>query len=313
MKKIFISTSNFDLSNFEDLDLLKNNNFEIILNQYKRRLNEVEIKSVLSEDSIIGLIAGLEPLNENVLSTAKSLKVISRCGIGLDNIDLNYTEINNIKVFNTPDSPTTPVAELTLAHILNLLRGVSIANANIRSNKWGSISGNLLEGKNVGIIGYGRIGRKVAKLIKAFGANIFIYDINKLELDESISQVSLEDLLTYCDIVSLHLPYTEQSHHMISQKELSLMKKSSIILNLSRGGLINENDLYNALITNQISGAGIDAFETEPYSGKLLNLQNVLLTCHMGSNAYEARIKMERESIKNLVNELKELNLLKYK
>jgi D-3-phosphoglycerate dehydrogenase len=313
MKKIFISTSTFDLSNFENLDIFKENNIEIILNQYKRRLNEVEIKFILSEDDIIGLIAGLEPLNENVLTTAKSLKVISRCGIGLDNIDLKYTEVNDIKVFNTPDSPTTPVAELTLAHILNLLRGVSIANANIRSNKWGSISGSLLEGKNIGIIGYGRIGRKVEKLVKAFGANTFIYDINKLEADESIIQVSLEDLLSNCDIVSLHLPYTEQNHHIISQKELSLMKSSSIILNLSRGGLINENDLYNALVTKQISGAGIDAFETEPYSGKLINLDNVLLTCHMGSNAREARIKMEKEAMNNLINELKSLNLLNAK
>lgn len=308
MQKILVTTSSFDVSLFSDFIGTSSKPIEVVLNPFKRKLSEKEVSELLTSD-VIGMIAGVEPLTTKVLSGTKSLKVISRCGVGLDTVDLDAAKKLGICVTNTPDAPTIPVAELTMAHMLNLLRHVSISNEQIRNLKWEPQMGALLYGKTVGIIGFGRIGRKVASLAQAFGAKILVYDISPISSQENIKKVDLQQLLINSDIITLHLPYTIENHHFISTEQFALMKPTVLVLNVSRGGLINETSLLEALQNKRIAGAGIDAFENEPYSGPLRLLPNVLLTAHMGSYAKEARYIQEQDAVKNLFSKLTELNL----
>lgn len=310
MKKILITTSSFNLDHFKEVETrLISSGLEVMANPYSRRLSSDEVKVLLTGD-IVGMIAGVEPLTLGVLESAKYLKVIARCGTGLDSVDLNAAAKFGIRVSNTPDSPTIAVAELTIAHILNLMRQVSLANYAIRQGAWKPLMGRLLSGKTVGVIGYGRIGKKVAKLLSAFGAKVLAYDPVCLHQDGVATFVSLEELLQTSDIVSLHLPYSEASHHIMGKDEIWQMKPGSMLFNISRGGLVDESALYLALKKKHLSGAGLDAFESEPYLGPLCELDNVLLTSHMGSYAKEARVMQEKEAVSNLLADLEAVNIL---
>ncbi len=304
MKKILVTTSNFNYDLLNNLLDNSNLNFEVIKNPYKRKLTEDEVIELVKND-VIGIIAGVERLSEKVLKAANSLRVISRCGIGLDSVDLITAKNLNISVFNTPDAPTIPVAELTICHILNLLRKVSISNKKLLKGIWEPQMGALLNAKTVGIIGFGRIGKQVSLILNAFGSKVIFFDPFINQDFPNALKVDLSTLLSTSDIITLHIPYSNDLHHMISEKELNLMKENSLIINISRGGLIDESALFNALKNNKILGAGIDCFEIEPYNGPLIELDNVLLTPHMGSYAKESRYNQELESIKNLIAFLK--------
>ena len=306
--QVLISTSSFNLANFAQLSDLKKAGVEVKLNPFAARLTEEQVIDLLGTDTI-GLIAGLEPLTQNVLKSAKSLKVIARVGTGLDSVDLVAAKELGITVLNTPDAPTKAVAELTIAHILGLLRHVSQADRQIRSGVWKGLMGSLLETKTVGIVGFGRIGKRVATLLSAFGASVIISDAQVKSGD--FQNVGLDELCTRSDIVSLHLPYSEATHHIIDEKRMNLMKKGSFIVNISRGGLVDEAMLHVALKSGHIAGAALDCFEQEPYEGELRNLENVQITAHMGSYARETRDLMEQEASRLLVNALHEKNLLK--
>ena len=296
------------MANFAQLSDLKKAGVEVKLNPFAARLTEEQVIDLLGTDTI-GLIAGLEPLTQNVLKSAKSLKVIARVGTGLDSVDLVAAKELEIIVLNTPDAPTKAVAELTIAHILGLLRHVSQADRQIRSGVWKGLMGSLLETKTVGIVGFGRIGKRMATLLSAFGASVIISDAQVKSGD--FQNVGLDELCTRSDIVSLHLPYSEATHHIIDEKRMNLMKKGSFIVNISRGGLVDEAMLLVALKSGHIAGAALDCFEQEPYEGELRNLENVQITAHMGSYARETRDLMEQEASRLLVNALHEKNLLK--
>ena len=306
--QVLISTSSFNLANFAQLSDLKKAGVEVKLNPFAARLTEEQVIDLLGTDTI-GLIAGLEPLTQNVLKSAKSLKVIARVGTGLDSVDLVAAKELEIIVLNTPDAPTKAVAELTIAHILGLLRHVSQADRQVRAGIWKGLMGSLLETKTVGIVGFGRIGKRVATLLSAFGASVIISDAQVKSGD--FQNVGLDELCTRSDIVSLHLPYSEATHHIIDEKRMNLMKKGSFIVNISRGGLVDEAMLLVALKSGHIAGAALDCFEQEPYEGELRNLENVQITAHMGSYARETRDLMEQEASRLLVNALHEKNLLR--
>jgi D-3-phosphoglycerate dehydrogenase len=296
------------LDNFTQLSDLENAGVEVKLNPFAARLTEDQVIELLGTDTI-GLIAGLEPLTKSVLQAAKSLKVIARVGTGLDSVDLATAKQLGITVLNTPDAPTKAVAEFTLAHILGLLRNVSQADRQIRSGVWKGLMGSLLETKTVGIVGFGRIGKRVATLLSAFGASVIISDAQVEQSD--YPNVELDELCIKSDLLSLHLPYSEATHHIINEKHLNLMKKGSYILNISRGGLVDEEALLTALKSGHLAGAALDCFEEEPYEGELSKLETVQITAHMGSYARETRDLMEREASQLLVNALHEKNLLK--
>lgn len=306
--QVLISTSSFNLANFAGLRELNAIGVEVKLNPFANRLTEEQVIDLLGTNTI-GLIAGLEPLTEKVLQSAKLLKVIARVGTGLDNVDLVAAKQLGITVLNTPDAPTKAVAELTIAHILGLLRHVSQADRQIRGGMWKGLMGSLLETKTVGLVGFGRIGRRVATLLSAFGAQVIISD-EQVKTSE-FANVALDELCRQSDIVSLHLPYSQETHHIINEKRINLMKKGSYLVNISRGGLVDEAKLLAALNSGHLAGAALDCFEQEPYEGELRNLQNVQITAHMGSYARETRDLMEQEASRLLVDALHGMNLFK--
>jgi len=305
MKNILISTSSFAKFDTRPLELLKKSGLEFILNPYGRKLSPVELVKLAAQAE--GLIAGTESLDVAVLKKLTHLKVISRCGAGIDNVDLKSAEELGIKVYNTPDAPTVAVAELTIALMLALLRRIPIMDQEIRDGVWKKRMGNLLSGKQVGIIGFGRIGRKVAEMLSALGADPAYYDpaVAGKKLGD-FKYLEFRDLLKKTDIISLHLSYSKENHKLFDQEEFSLMKQGAFLINCSRGGIVDENALYSALKEGKLAGAAIDVFEQEPYNGPLKELDNVILTPHIGSYAKEARVKMEIEAVENLLTGLKE-------
>ena len=305
--QVLITTSTFNLDNFAQLELLNKAQIEVKLNPFATRLTEDQAIDLLGTNTI-GLIAGLEPLTGRVLNSAKSLKVIARVGTGLDSVDLEAAKKLGIKVLNTPDAPTQAVAELTLGHILGLLRNIPQADRQIRNGVWKGLMGSLLQTKTVGIIGFGRIGKRVAALLSAFGAKIIISDEQTTSTD--YLNVGLDELCAKSDVITLHLPYNASTHHIINEKKLNMMKNGSYVVNISRGGLVDEDALLAALKSGQIAGAALDCFEHEPYEGELRNFENVQITAHMGSYARETRDLMEREASQLLVNALQEIKLL---
>ena len=303
MPQILFTTSSFDLDNFEEHDLMESLGFEIVLNPFKKRLTEDQIVGLLDEE-VVGIVAGLEPLNDKVLRGAKGLKVISRCGIGLDNVDLNTASELGISVFNTPDAPTRAVAELTISHILSLSRRIVEADRLVRSGSWQPLMGSLISKQTIGIIGYGRIGKMVAGLLLNFGAKVIVHD--KFYVQEgNVQSVSLEELLKASDIVSLHLPYSSGNHHFINSNNLKLMKQGSLLINIARGGLVDEKALLSEIESGRIGGAAFDCFEIEPYNGPLAKCPNVQISAHMGSYAKESRLMQEAEACIELMKGLR--------
>lgn len=308
MSKVLITTSSFNLGNFAQAKYLHDAGISIEVNPHGRRLSEDEVADLVATD-VIAILAGLEPLTDRVLSNAKSLRVIARCGTGLDSVDLQAASRLGIDVFNTPDAPTQAVAELTLAHMLNSLRHISTTDSNMRSGKWTPTMGSLLATKTVGLIGVGRIGSAVAKLAQAFGARVIGFD-PVVSSHNSVELLSLDEVLNQADIVSLHVPINDQTHHIVNASAISRMKPGSIVVNVSRGGLIDESALHDALKSQHLSGAALDCFEDEPYSGPLLQIPGVHVTAHMGSYARETRDLMEVEASTNLVNGLRKRGLI---
>ena len=303
MTKIVISTSSFDINNNPYIKRLTKEGMQIVLNPYQRKLSEDEILALLGDDTI-GLLAGIEPLTKKVLNSAHGLKVIARCGTGLDSVDLDAAHQNDILVSNTPEAPAQAVSELTMGLILSVLRQIGSTHRLIQDGQWPRTQGNLLAAQTVGIIGLGHIGRRVAALCLAFGAKVIAHDPYLQQAHPDISLLQFEQLIKTANVISLHIPYSQNTHHLISADTISLMKPGTILINAARGGLIDENALIEALKSGHIAGAALDVFEQEPYQGPLLNYNNVVMTSHIGSLAKESRQRMELEAAENLLSGL---------
>ncbi|HLF97492.1 MAG TPA: phosphoglycerate dehydrogenase [Methylococcaceae bacterium] len=303
MPKILITTSSFNLPASTSLARLQKDGFQIVVNPHGRKLTENEVGALLDPE-VVGLIAGTEPLTRSVLSGARNLKVLSRCGIGMDNVDVAAARELGIQVFNTPDAPTAAVAELTLGLMLDALRGISYADREIRAGTWKARMGGLLGARTVGIVGYGRIGRRVARLAHAFGSRILATDVAPLEADGVAEICALEHLLAESDIVSLHLPSQKDRGCFLDASRIAAMKRNAVLVNTARGDLVDEEALILALQEGRLAGAALDTFAKEPYSGGLAALPQVVLTAHMASYAAESRLTMEREAADNLVKGL---------
>ncbi len=302
--KIAITTTSFAKLDNQPLQLLKNSGFEVTLNPYRRKLTGNEVVELTAD--VVGLIAGTETLDKNVLEKSPLLKVISRCGVGMDNVDLEAAEKLNIKVFNTPFGPTLAVAELTVGLILDLLRKTTLMDREMRAGIWKKRMGNLLCGKRVGIIGFGRIGQKTGELLKTFGCEIGYYDSVRIEglKDSKIKMMEMDELLRESDIVTIHVS-GKYEKSLLGAKELALMKKGAWFVNVARGGVVDEEALLSALKDGRLAGAALDVFEKEPYNGPFKELDNVILTPHIGSYAKEARVEMEMQAAKNLIEGLR--------
>jgi D-3-phosphoglycerate dehydrogenase len=298
---VLISTSSFARHSREPLEMLEAWGAQYRLNAQGRKLTADEIASLLGD--VDGLVAGTEPLTRAVLQRAPRLKVISRCGTGLDNVDLAAAEELGIQVRNTPDAHVDAVAELTLAAMLSALRRLPESDRSIRAGEWKKPMGRLLRGRTVGLVGLGRVGRRLIELLAPFHANVIATDPRE-DPDVAaagVEYVTLDELLQRSDIVSLHLPYSSEVHHLIDAERLGRMKSDAILINCARGGLVDEADLTHALSEGKLGWAHLDTFESEPYTGPLRELWGLTLSSHIGSYAVEGRVQMERQAVENLI------------
>ena len=299
---IAISVSSFAEADQTPLKILSDAGVIIKPNPLSRRLNEEEIIDHLK--GVDGLIAGLEPLNRRVLSSAPNLKAISRVGIGMDNVDLAAARDLDIKVSNTPDPPTDAVAEMTVAAMLALARRIVPSDRAIHAGRWEKIMGIGLSGCRVLIVGFGRIGRRVSDILKSLKTEIAVCDPNLTAADipETCSFKELHEGLQWADIVTLHASGKSQ---ILGSGELGLMKTGALLLNSARGELVDEASLIDALTKGNLGGVWFDAFWKEPYSGKLSESSLALLTPHVSTYTDSCRRGMETEAVLNLLKDLK--------
>ena len=305
-KKILITTSSYNLERSVELRGLEKKGWQIICNPFKRKLRQEETAELFANIKPVGIIAGVERIGVTELEYSNSIQVISRCGVGLDSVDLKECEYRKILVYTTPNAPTDAVAELALGIAINCLRGISDSSREMKNGKWRSIRGGLLRDRVFGIVGYGRIGRRLSELLVPFKTKTVFYDptVNVGTNSALGLAVDLNYIFKQSQIISLHVPYTPENHHMISTEQLRMMRRDAIIVNTSRGGLIDEKALASALKTNAIHSAGLDVFESEPYNGELCEIGNAVLTSHMSSNTEESRNLMEDEAVSNLISGL---------
>jgi len=303
MPKALITTIPFAEQNKLPRELLVNSDIEFVVNPLNRKLKEDELADMISDYDAV--IAGTEPITRKVLDRATKLKIISRVGIGLDNVDLIAAEEKGIRVCYTPDAPAPAVAELTIGLILSLLRDIHLANINLHNKKWIRHFGRRIPEVTIGIIGIGRIGGRVIRRLNAFGTpRLIVNDIhpnNQVAPHMKLEWVGKEQIYSQADVITLHLPLSQHTKNMITKKELMMMKPDACIINTSRGGIINESDLAEVLNSGHLNGAALDVFENEPYDGPLCDIPNCLLTSHMGSMSIDCRSRMEIEATEEIL------------
>ena len=271
---------------------------KIKLNKEGKSLNGDSLITFLEDASKV--IVGLERFDEKVLSELPKLKVISKYGVGLNNIDLTEIKKRDIKLGFTPGVNKRPVAELALSLILTSLRGTHDSLNKIKAGEWSQERGNELFQKTVGILGYGNIGSLLHELLKPFNCNILIFEENKIN-HQDIDQTSLDDIAKRADIISIHLPLTDKTSYLIDEEFLNACKKDIKIINTSRGGIINEDHLEKFLLKNNNAFAALDVFENEPaFQSPLINLKNFFATSHLGSMTEEGVISMGLAAIDGL-------------
>lgn len=299
MRRVLVSSRTFGDIVRAGEDILTQGGFCInFIGKEERPIDEMKMELIVSRENPDVIISGAEPITKDVLKASDRLRMIMKHGAGVDNIDIEAATARNILVANAPGTNTDAVADLTIAVILALLRGVCQTSHLTKIGGWDRYIGNELGQMTLGIIGTGKIGAGVIKRLQGFEPEILAFDIVRnqdLESKYQFKYVTLEELLTNSDIVTLHVPLTEKTRNMIGIHELKLMKKSAYIVNIARGELIDEAALHDYLKENHIAGAALDVFSTEsPQNSPLLKLQNVLATPHIGAYTYEAMERMDR-------------------
>lgn len=297
MKTILIATSSFSEKILaKKKNFFKKKKIKIIKNPFKKTLNKKQLLKYL-DNNLVGILSGNEILDKKILTKAHNLKVISRCGVGYNNIDTKYLNEKKIKLCLTDDEHVISTAELTFLHILASLKKFHF---NIDKNnfaKWKRKKGFLLNKKKVGLIGLGKVGKYLAKLLTSFGCEIYYFDILKVS---KYNFINFNKILKMCDIISLHTPLTRKTRNLINAKNLKFLKKNAILLNLSRGNIINERDLANFLKKRSDVMVSLDCYTKEPYKGKLTQFENIIMTPHIGTFSYETRDLMEEKALHNL-------------
>lgn len=310
MGTILTTTSSFGARENETVARLEGAGHTLLFSPLGRRLGEDDAIALFTEHDPVGVVAGVEPLTERVMAAAPSLRAIARCGTGLDSVDLDAARRRQIAVSNTPGAPALAVAELTVGHILNALRRIAEADRLIRAGRWTALSGGLLGARTVGIVGFGRIGQRVAELLTPFGARLLAADPFaevKTAANAGVDIVSLETLLAEADVVTLH---AAPGSVRIGSAEIARMKPGALLVNTARGDLVDEGALLAALEAGMLGGAALDVFGDEPYAGPLADRDDVTLTAHMGSYAAESRALQEREALDNLLADLTRLGVV---
>jgi D-3-phosphoglycerate dehydrogenase len=302
IKNVFISTHPFGEVSSKPLEMLEEEGISYKLNPYGRKIKTSELATQIKDCD--ALIAGTELIDASIFESGPELKLISRVGIGLDGIDFDLAKLHDVKVAFTPDAPTMAVAELCMGLMFDCLRMITATDRHLREGNWHRHMGGLLYGKTVGIMGMGRIGKTLAHLLQPFNVKIIANDIEpdiNFGHMMGIQWVDKETLLQKSDIVSLNVPLTKSTYHLINANTIGKMKPTAILINTARGPVVDEQALVNALQQEIISGAAIDVFEDEPYDGPLCQCDKAVLTCHMGASTKESRKRMELEATEEVI------------
>ena len=281
-----------DARDQKGIEIMKKSGLQV---DYKPEIEPDELMRTVKDYDIL-VVRSRTKVTREVIDANAKMKIIARVGVGLDNIDVKHAESKGIQVINAEIAAMTAVAELVIGLMLSLARSIPRADAAIKNGKWlkKELMGIELKGRYLGIVGVGKIGRRIGRIARGLSMNIIGYDI--VPIDQQFARevglivTDLNTLLSSSDFVTLHVPLTEDTKHMINEQRLSLMKKSAYLINTSRGAVIDEQALYKALKDGRIAGAALDVFEVEPPTNNaLVQLPNVVCTPHIGAQTYEAQ------------------------
>lgn len=298
---IYVALSQFCQGDQQPREMLREAGFEVRENDFGRRIRREEMYRILRD--VDGVLAGVEPYDGDLLTALPRLRCISRCGVGTDAIDLEEARRRNIVVLTTVEEVVEPVAQMTVAMILALVRNLTLYCTDMRAGQWRKQEGHLLSEWTIGLVGFGRIGRAVERYLRVFGAKVIVTDPNIVasEIPPGVKMCDLASLLGQADVVSLHANRRPEEGLLIGAKELATMKPGSRLVNTARGYLVDEEALFESLSSGHLVGAALDVFQTEPYGGRLAALPQVLCTPHVASLTKASRVAMELRSAKNLI------------
>lgn len=304
-KKVLVGATNFSQTCKEAKELLVSNGFIVDENPHQRPFTKDELRDIIGD--YVGISAGMECLDREMLSLAKNLKIIGRFGVGYDNIDVKAAEELGITVAIAKGINGAAVATMAVGLMISVLRKIPKFDKSVREGQWLREMGSNLDGKRVGFLGFGDIARKTAKRVSGFDVEMVAYDIFQDEEAAkalNVTYVDMDTLLRTCDVVSCHLPNLPETRHTMNKEAFAKMKPTAIFINTSRGPLVDEKALYEALTTGVIAGAGIDVYEQEPVSkdNPLLGLSNVVLTPHTSAETHEVCAQVGLNTAQNIVD-----------
>jgi len=281
-----------DSINQTGIDILKKAGMKV---DYKPNILTDELLSIVKDYQVI-LVRSRTKITREVIQAASNAKIIARAGVGLDNIEVTAAEDKGIRVINAPEAAINAVSELTVGNMISLARSIPLADSEMKRGKWikKNLMGTELSGKYLGIVGVGNIGRNVGRIAKALRMNLIGYDPYPIDRDYikevGLIVTDLNTLVQSADFITCHVPLLEETKHLFNTELISNMKSTAYIINASRGGVIDETALYNALCNGSIAGAALDVFETEPpLNNPLIGLSNVICTPHIGAQTKEAQ------------------------
>ena len=254
-------------------------------------------------DAEIVVIRSSTQLTKQIIEKGEKLKIIARCGVGVDNIDVEYAKSKNIKVTNSPSANLISVVELTVALIINAARKINLSDSHLKDGKWDrkEFVGMELYGKQLGIVGYGKAGRLVSEIMQSFGMSIAFYDPYVKDWDGPEKSLELDELLSTSDVISIHVIKNKETENLISKEKLDLLKDSAILINTSRGGVVDEDYLIELIRLKKLFGAGLDVYSQEPPKN-IDNFAdiNLITTPHIGASTYEAQLKAGLDTVENI-------------
>lgn len=301
--KVLVTPRSFGRNDNSVFKQLEDAGWQVTTNPVDRILTEDEmVDHIKGYDAVI---LGVDPMNAKILEAADKLKVISRYGVGLDNVDVNFAQSKGIAVYRTVGANANAVADYAFGLMLDVTRKISFIDRECRKGSWHKIKTNEMWGKTIGILGLGAIGKGIAKRASGFNMTILAYDPyvdEEFAKTYGVTYVDLDTLLKKADFISLHLPLTDETRNLISDREFDLMKDEAVIVNTARGAVINEKALYEALKNNKILGAGIDVFDQEPPQHRsFTELDNVVIGSHCAASSNEAIDNMSHIATENLL------------
>jgi D-3-phosphoglycerate dehydrogenase len=299
---IFVTLSAFAEYDPAPLRLLEASGIPFTVNRSGKRITGDEL--IAQGQHATAVVAGVESYDAATLARLPALRCISRCGAGIDAVDLAAARTRGIAVLNTPDAPTQAVAELAVAMILSLSRNLRRQSNLMGARDWRRLEAHLVSGRHLGVIGLGRIGRRVVELLTPFRPVFAAHDPHAdaaWAAAHGVALVSIDELLTTSDVISLHAAGSADHPMRLGAPEFARMKPGALLINLARGTMIDDEALFAALTSGHLGGAGLDVFGEEPYCGPLCDLGNVLLTPHSATLTVETRVAMETDCVRNAI------------